>query len=167
MRQRITELRGKAIPEPRPWARFMQRRLSPAPSRHVAATERRLASLSARLAGQRNCCAPAWTSPPKGRTRCCWPKLTRGRNAIAPPNPTVEGPTCRSRRSRITSSACCCTQRQATKAPTCHQPEIARRRAEFRWCSGPCGAPQRIRKNHTMNFWDQRFADRAAVRHQT
>ena len=90
MRQRITELREKAIPGTQTLGEFMQRRLSPAIAT-VAATEQRLASLSERVSRASALLRTRVDIATEGQNQMLLAKLTRGQEMQLRLQSTVEG----------------------------------------------------------------------------
>ena len=90
VRQRITELREKAIPGTQTLGEFMQRRLSPAIAT-VAATEQRLASLSERVSRASALLRTRVDIATEGQNQMLLAKLTRGQEMQLRLQSTVEG----------------------------------------------------------------------------
>ena len=90
VRQRIAELREKAIPGTQTLGEFMQRRLSPAIAT-VAATEQRLASLSERVSRASALLRTRVDIATEGQNQMLLAKLTRGQEMQLRLQSTVEG----------------------------------------------------------------------------
>ena len=116
VRQRIAELREKAIPGAQTIGEFMQRRLSPAMAT-VAATAQRLGACRNASSVPARCCARGSTSSPRRRTSNCWPSSRAARSCNCACR--ARSKACRSPPSRTTWSACCCTAARQPRPPAC------------------------------------------------